>query len=466
MIPNSRNIFYFSHLLVDFSLVSFSFLVLTWTMGSATFPELSLVDLGFALYLVTAWYFTSRAQGLYADRIPVNLFKEWAATMKSLTILALMMVLFVFAFQDNQFSRAFVVAYIGSLAVLMPAAKLALKRAFDWLYKRGVLRKRTVVIGDGGTGQRFYEYLSNHRHYGYEAVRFINGGLAWQGGTSPALIYENVGRYDEVDEVFIAESETGAYDTKEVAKALMDRYAARLRVIPNTYDSTAGTPYRISTLGDYPLLSLRNEPLEDPFNAFVKRAFDIAFSLFVLVFVCSWLFPIIALLIKLDSRGPVFFRQERWGKRNKPFLCYKFRSMYVASKDTDESGKFQQAKKNDSRITRIGAFLRKTSLDEFPQFINVLLGDMSIVGPRPHAALMNRECVEILDYYLARHQVQPGITGWAQVKDLRGESETPELIRRRVDCDLWYIERWSFLLDLKIIFLTAWKMVVGDKQAY
>src|SRR5690606_40121274 len=124
---------------------------------------------------------------------------------------------------------------------------------------------------------------------------------------------------------------------------------------------------------EYPVLSLRNEPLEDPYNVLVKRVFDIAFSLMVLVFICSWLFPIIALAVKLDSRGPVFFRQERWGKRNRPFMCLKFRSMRAAAKDTDENGKFQQARKNDSRITKVGAFLRKTSLDEFPQFINVLL---------------------------------------------------------------------------------------------
>ena len=466
MIRNSRNIFYFGHLLLDTGLVVLTFAALTWTMGGKEFPDLTLFDLGFMLYLVTVWYFASRAHGLYADRVPVNLFREWVSTMKCLAVHTVLMVIFIFVFSNNQYSRGFVSVYVLALAALMPIGKVVLKQVFNWLYKKGILRRRTVVIGDGSTGERFYEYISNHRQYGYQAVRFIKDGLNLKSAATAALLYQKIGRYDEVDEVFIAESETGAYNTRTLANTLMSHYAARLRIIPNTFGSTAASPYRIGTLGEYPVLSLRNEPLEDPYNVLVKRVFDIAFSLMVLVFICSWLFPIIALAVKLDSRGPVFFRQERWGKRNRPFMCLKFRSMRAAAKDTDENGKFQQARKNDSRITKVGAFLRKTSLDEFPQFINVLLGDMSIVGPRPHATLMNKEAAEVVSNYLARHQAKPGITGWAQVNELRGESGDVELLKKRVEHDIWYIEHWSFLLDLKIVFRTVWNVLVGDDNAY
>lgn len=463
MSTNSRNIFYFSHLLADFVLITIAFILVTWIGGNHTFLALSLFDLGFLAYLLTSWYFISRSNALYADRVPVNQVRELLGTLKCLVILGVLMVLFVFAFQEKTYTRGFVLAYILILFFFMPLSKITLKRIFYWMYQKGVVRKKTIVIGDGATGQRFYEYISNHQYYGYDVVRFINGGL--QLGTNTAGFFQRMGDISDVDEVFIAESEARLYNTREIA-AVLSANAARLRIIPNTYGSSSTGTYQLSTLGDFPLLSIRNEPLEDIYNETIKRLFDICFSVLVMIFVCSWLFPIIALLIKLGSKGPVFYKQERWGKRNRPFMCYKFRSMYVAAPDTNASGKFQQAQKHDPRITPIGRFLRKTSLDEFPQFINVLMGHMSVVGPRPHASLMNRESLETVQNYLVRHQAKPGITGWAQVNGLRGESGDPELLKARVEHDIWYIEHWTFLLDLKIIFLTFWNMLAGDKQAY
>src|SRR5690606_13127474 len=235
MIRNSRNIFYFGHLLLDTGLVVLTFAALTWTMGGKEFPDLTLFDLGFMLYLVTVWYFASRAHGLYADRVPVNLFREWVSTMKCLAVHTVLMVIFIFVFSNNQYSRGFVSVYVLALAALMPIGKVVLKQVFNWLYKKGILRRRTVVIGDGSTGERFYEYISNHRQYGYQAVRFIKDGLNLKSAATAALLYQKIGRYDEVDEVFIAESETGAYNTRTLANTLMSHYAARLRIIPNNF---------------------------------------------------------------------------------------------------------------------------------------------------------------------------------------------------------------------------------------
>lgn len=196
-------------------------------------------------------------------------------------------------------------------------------------------------------------------------------------------------------------------------------------------------------------------------SKFFKRSFDIIFSLFFIIFVFIWLFPVLAVLIKLESKGPVFFIQLRTGRNNTHFKCYKFRSMRL-NNDADK----KQATRNDHRITVIGAFLRKTSLDELPQFFNVLIGNMSIVGPRPHMISHTEKYSQLTDQYVVRHSLKPGITGWAQICGLRGEVNNAEAMLKRVDADVWYLKNWSFLLDLKIIFLTFWITLKGDKNAY
>jgi putative colanic acid biosynthesis UDP-glucose lipid carrier transferase len=191
----------------------------------------------------------------------------------------------------------------------------------------------------------------------------------------------------------------------------------------------------------------------------VKRVFDVLFASTVLVGVFPWLFPIIAAAIKLTSRGPVLFKQERWGENGRKIVCYKFRSMVATSRDVDENGRFQQATRDDPRVTVIGRFLRRTNLDELPQFLNVLKGEMSVVGPRPHPIPLDREFSSVIPNYVLRHSVRPGITGLAQVNGYRGETPAAELMRKRIEHDLWYIENWSFWLDLRIVALTAWQVL-------
>jgi putative colanic acid biosynthesis UDP-glucose lipid carrier transferase len=210
-----------------------------------------------------------------------------------------------------------------------------------------------------------------------------------------------------------------------------------------------------------PVLTLRYEPLEDLTNRIKKRLFDIIISFFVTVFILSWLIPLISLLIWLDSKGPVFFIQMRSGKSNHEFKCLKFRSMKV-----NGLANLKQATKNDQRLTRIGKFLRRTNLDEFPQFLNVLKGNMSIVGPRPHMLKHTDEYSKATDQYMIRHFLKPGITGWAQVNGLRGEINSIQKLKSRVEHDVWYMENWSIWLDLKIIFLTVFNTIKGDKNAF
>jgi putative colanic acid biosynthesis UDP-glucose lipid carrier transferase len=217
-------------------------------------------------------------------------------------------------------------------------------------------------------------------------------------------------------------------------------------------------PLRHVGLGKFPLANASARTC--------KRSFDLLIATLLLVFVFSWLWPLLVLLIKISSPGPVYFRQERWGIGGKPFICYKFRSMIRESRDIDQNGRYQQARRNDWRVTPLGRFLRRNNLDEFAQIVNVLKGEMSFVGPRPHPTSMNLEYMGLIQNYQLRHLVKPGITGWAQINGLRGETSNLELLRRRVEYDVWYIENWSIWLDVKIVLLSIGLMFKGDPRAF
>ena len=234
----------------------------------------------------------------------------------------------------------------------------------------------------------------------------------------------------------------------------------RIYMVPEFKYAKLGS-YYVEMVQDIPFLKLMKEPLSDPKKQILKRTFDIVFSLLVIVFLLSWLIPLVAIIIKIESNESVFFLQKRSGYKNIPFNCIKFRSM-ASNKQAD----FQTAKKNDARVTKFGAFMRKTSIDELPQFFNVFFGDMSVVGPRPHMLSQTDMYSKITKKYMTRHMVKPGITGWAQVMGARGEIFTDKDMERRIEKDIWYIQNWSFFLDMKIIFLTLYNIVRGDEQAY
>lgn len=234
----------------------------------------------------------------------------------------------------------------------------------------------------------------------------------------------------------------------------------RIYMVPDFKYANLGPNY-FDVIHEIPFLKLIREPLSNPKKQLLKRTFDIGFSLFVMVFLLSWLIPIVALIVKIESNESVFFLQKRSGLNNEPFNCIKFRSM-----KSNTIADIQTARKNDARITRFGAFMRKTSIDELPQFINVFLGEMSIVGPRPHMLSQTEMYSKITKKYMTRHIVKPGITGWAQVMGARGEIFSHSDMEKRIEKDVWYIQNWSFFLDMKIIFLTLYNIVRGDEQAY
>lgn len=320
-----------------------------------------------------------------------------------------------------------------------------------------------VIIGGGRIGQDLYRFFEANPELGYKLMGFFDDDPenvehkdSYVGYISDCLRYVIA---NKVDEIFctLPNSES---DRIEKLMIEADKNLIRFKFVPEYFDF-AKRPTYVENFGHIPVISLRPEPLENMLNRFLKRLFDCVFSLFIILFLFTWLFPILAILIKLGSKGPVFFVQIRSGKDNRPFKCYKFRSMRV-----NEDSNKKQATRNDSRITKLGAFMRRTSIDELPQFVNVLIGNMSIVGPRPHMISHTKQYSQLIDKFMVRHFLKPGITGYAQVNGLRGETKTTEAMLKRVEADVWYLENWSFLLDLKIIFLTVWNAVKGDENAF
>lgn len=264
---------------------------------------------------------------------------------------------------------------------------------------------------------------------------------------------------NKIHELYVCLNSQTITDLKSLFK-LADAYCLRLRFVPDI-SGIYPDNYVVKPLHRFQFISPREEPLEDQNNRFVKRMFDIVFSLLVIILVMSWLYPIIALLIKLQGPGPVIFKQLRSGEKKVPFVCYKFRSMRVNAESD-----LKQAVKGDARITKIGQFIRKTSIDELPQFFNVLKGDMSVVGPRPHMLSHTKEYNEVTENFMVRHFVKPGITGLSQIRGLRGEITDMKYIQERIDMDIEYLENWNIISDIKICFLTLYFVFKGDQNAY
>lgn len=264
---------------------------------------------------------------------------------------------------------------------------------------------------------------------------------------------------NRVDEIFMQFSLTKEKNFLAILE-FADNNMITVSYIPTQKD-ILNHNLRIEYYDLIPVVPRRFIPLDKPYNQLMKRLFDLLFSILVIVFILSWLVPLVAFLIKRESKGPVFFKQKRTGLNDEEFWCYKFRSMYL-----NAASDCEQATRNDQRITKIGAFLRKSSLDEFPQFINVFFGDMSIVGPRPHMVVHTKMYAKRVNRFMLRHLVKPGITGMAQTHGYRGEIENDRDIINRFKYDLFYLENWSILLDLKIIYLTVYNVFKGEEKAY
>lgn len=317
-------------------------------------------------------------------------------------------------------------------------------------------QRKVILLGNGKSVDELKDFFTTNPDYGYNLVRVfdLKSNKKQELIESMQYVVDN-----KIDEIYASMNVLSNNEINYLIN-FVDNNLKTIKFLPDSKN----TLFRNLAVEYYeyiPIISLRTIPLDKEVNKRLKRFFDIVFSLFIIVFLLSWLTPVLALIIRLESKGPTFFKQKRNGLNYEEFYCYKFRSMHL-----NPIADLEQVQKNDPRITRIGKFIRKTSIDELPQFFNVLLGDMSVVGPRPHMVSHTEMYAKSVDKFMVRHFIKPGITGLAQTNGFRGEVETEKDIINRVKYDIFYLENWSLLLDIKIIFATVINAIKGEKKAY
>lgn len=323
------------------------------------------------------------------------------------------------------------------------------------LFYGGNLRN-VVILGNGKSVEELAYFFNDNPDYGYNLMKIFDLKTNKKESLEEACIYV---LDNKVDEIYGSLNSLSNSNVEELIN-FADNNLKTIKLLPDS-KNTLLRNLAVEYYGYIPIISLRIIPLEKEVNKRFKRIFDIVFSVLIILFILSWLTPLLAILIKLDSKGPIFFKQRRNGLNYEEFICYKFRSMRL-----NPIADLEQVQKNDPRITRLGRFIRKTSIDELPQFFNVLLGDMSVVGPRPHMVSHTEMYAKSIDKFMVRHFIKPGITGLAQINGYRGEVETEKDIINRVRFDIFYLENWTILLDLKIIFKTVINAIKGEEKAY
>lgn len=327
--------------------------------------------------------------------------------------------------------------------------------------RKGFNLRNVVIVGYGELATELEGYFKQNPGMGYRFLGYFDNRKKQETGTylGPVDTVKDYTTSNAVDIIFCCLPRLYDNDVKKLID-FAENHLIKVKIISH-FSRFGNRNLTIQKYGGIPIINVSAIPLDSRANQVIKRIFDVLFSLLVFICIFSWLIPVIGVLIKLESKGPVFFKQQRNGKDNRPFLCWKFRTM-VVNQESDTL----QATKNDPRVTRIGAILRKTSLDELPQFINVFLGDMSVVGPRPHPIKLNEEFQPQIDRFIQRHAVKPGITGLAQAKGFRGETSLFSDMSGRVRLDRFYVKNWSLVLDFKIIVLTIVSILRGSENAY
>lgn len=423
------------------------------------FKNLNLNYTYFIIYQTFAWFsitFFIKFYEVYRFTSLVEIITKLVK--QGIVFLLIVIAFFPFSKQSN-FSGKSVALFLVASFTFITFFKLIL---FYYLKKYRIVTssnfRNAVIVGYTSEAIRLKSLFETRNDYGYRFLGFFsdkknNSNIKGKLADLKNFVIEN-----KVNEIYCSLNEVSDTFSKDIVD-FADEFNITIKFIPDTKEIFSKN-LKIDYYDIFPVLSIQKSVLDNPTIKVFKRIFDIIFSFVVIVFFMSWLFPIIAILIKLESKGPVLFKQGRPGLDEKEFFCYKFRSMHI-NKTTEK-----EASKNDPRVTKIGRFIRKTSLDEMPQFFNVLFGEMSVVGPRPHLWSQNKAFGSTVKKYMVRHYVKPGITGLAQVKGFRGEIQTEEDMINRIKFDVFYIENWSFILDLKIIFQTVINILKGEEKAY
>ena len=356
---------------------------------------------------------------------------------------------------DNQFLILTSIGITISLAKFLWFLLLKKYRSF------GNNFRTTIVVGFDDSTKKIIKLFKSKSNFGYKYLGFFSDKIyknnEYLGNLDAVFEYATI---NTVDEIYCSLSTLNDSQIKKINKFAIDKNLV-LKLIPDSielYSKNQSIEYYDDALM---VLNVNKLPFEFTENFYIKRIFDILFSTLICITILSWLLPVLWVLVKFESKGPLIFKQVREGINGEEFVCYKFRSMEI-----NELSDRVHATKNDTRVTKVGMFLRKTSIDEIPQFLNVLFGDMSVVGPRPHLESLSLEYQKDVEDYLKRHIVKPGITGLAQVSGYRGEIKRKSDIKNRVRLDIFYIENWSFFLDIKIIIKTILNVFKGEEKAY
>ncbi len=412
--------------------------------------------------LIALWLIIGYSNKLYVDWNGNSFIKSRLNKyFKTYFILAGVIGIIYLLFSFPKDIRNLLVAILMGIPALGFITNSLIIRFYTPIRERRVRMSTTLIAGSGTHANTVASSLEANSYAKYAIQGFIdcNDSTNSQKRDRVVANLDNLKDYlkeNYADEIIIALPYNELGKIKSIIE-IADFHGTRIRFVPD-YQGIFGESVKTYQFGDLQVVNIRQLPLDNWFPNFIKNVFDVLFAICALLFLAP-VFAIIAVIIKLDSPGPVFYCPVRIGKGGKPFKVYKFRTM----KNCDSAvGGTQSTVQNDPRITKIGKFLRKYSIDEMPQFINVLTGEMSVVGPRPHRTFLNQVMQETEDKYMVRHYYKPGITGWAQVNGWRGPLETDKQKRKRTQYDLWYLRNWSFLLDLKIIWLTIFGKKTHD----
>jgi putative colanic acid biosysnthesis UDP-glucose lipid carrier transferase len=449
-------------LLLDYTIINITvtgILLYAYTIKPFSFVQLSLIT----ILINLGWFFTTENLEVYSSKSIKDHFVFMKQTALSLLILFIFIFILLFIFNFSFFENYYLFQFYAYFIVSIFVIRLFYFGFFKIIQRQKGFINRALIIGYNDTGKKLADYL-NGSTGALQLVGFVDESnniheLTFVPVFTGIKNAVKIAKRLNIDEIF---STISPDDNKDINDLITEseQQCVRFRIVPSV-SGLLGKGMSLDHYADLSIFSVRKDPLEDVGNRIKKRLFDVIISVLVLVFILSWLYPLLAILIKIGSKGPVVFKQLRSGIADQPFYCMKFRTMKL-----NHNLEHIQATKYDSRVTWLGSILRKTSLDEFPQFVNVLMGDMSIVGPRPHMLKHTTEFSQIADDYMVRHLLKPGITGWAQVNSFRGEIKDPQQLRDRIESDLWYLQNWSLLLDVKIVAMTFLRVFIGDKNAY
>ena len=472
MIKNNQQHFNRLHVVLDAIVVMLSYVIAWWIKFSSGIvnPEIGVLSFNFymkalilivPLYLLLYYAFNlytpKRVQGRRLELSNIIM----ANTIGILIVFAGFFLVLSYSEDAKNFSRSmFVYFYIINI-ILEEIEMLFIRAILRSVRKKGYNLKHILLVGYSKAAEQYIDRIKQNPQWGYDVQGILDDNIARGTVYKGVKVIGSTGNLEyilpenKLDEIAITLGLEEYYKLNKIV-AECEKSGVHTKFIPDYGNIIPTRPYTEDLLG-LPVINIRYVPLSNTFNALIKRLTDIIGAV-ICIIIFSPVMLVSAILVKTTSKGPLIFKQERVGLHNKPFQMYKFRTMYVQTEEEERKGWTQ---KNDPRVTSVGRFLRKTSLDEFPQLFNVLKGDMSLVGPRPERPQYVEKFREEIPRYMIKHQVRPGMTGWAQVNGYRGDTS----IRKRIEHDLYYIENWTLGLDIKILFLTVFKGFI-NKNAY